>query len=76
MATDLSTFAELAEAIEGLPLIVLSARRSHHLSQRQLAKATGLSFSTISRIEAGREMSTVSLLVILRWLDAPTAVAQ
>lgn len=66
---ELTTYAELADVIEHLPLLVHSARRARRLSQRQVAAQAGMSFSTISRIEAGEELSTVSLCAILRWLD-------
>jgi transcriptional regulator with XRE-family HTH domain len=62
-------FAELAQIIENLPVIVLNARRAKRLSQRALARQAGMSFSTVSRIENGEEMSTVSLAAILGWLN-------
>jgi transcriptional regulator with XRE-family HTH domain len=48
--------------------ICLSARRRAGLSQRALAAATGVSPSTIARIEKGRMEPTVALLT--RLVDA------
>jgi ribosome-binding protein aMBF1 (putative translation factor) len=68
---DISTFGELVQVLDDLPVIVLNARRSRRLSQRGMATETGLSFSTICRIEQGGECSSISLRALLAWLDGP-----
>lgn len=63
-------FAEFAEVLDQLPVILLNARRARRMSLRQVAAETGLSFSTITRVENGEEHSSVSLRAILQWLDS------
>lgn len=71
--TILTTYGELADIIEQLPLLVESARRSRRLSQRALARELGLSPSTVCRVEDGQECSSVTLAAVLRWLDTGAA---
>lgn len=65
-----TTFTEFVEVLDQLPVILLNARRARRASQRAMASEAGLSFSTVSRIEAGEEHSSVSLRAVLLWLDA------
>lgn len=70
MADDqLTTYTELAEVIENLPLLVRETRRSRGLSGRAAAKQAGMNFTTLSRVEHGEDMRASSLQAILRWLD-------
>ncbi len=68
-----TSYGELAEVVEQLPVIVRSARRIWCLSQRAAAAEAGVSFTTISRVEAGGDMSSVTLCALLRWLDGKGA---
>jgi transcriptional regulator with XRE-family HTH domain len=71
MAAELATFAEIVEVLDTLPVILRNARRTRRLSVREVARQTGLSFSTISRMENAEEFTSVSLRAVLAWLDAP-----
>jgi transcriptional regulator with XRE-family HTH domain len=67
----LSSYAELAQVITDLPVIVRSARRMRRLSLRGAAEQIGLGFTTVQRVEAGHDMDTGTLVALLRWLDDP-----
>ena len=69
----LSSYTELAQVIEDLPVIVKSARRMRRLSLRGAAEQIGLGFTTVQRVEAGADMDTGTLKALLRWLDEPAA---
>ncbi len=71
MATELSTFAEIVEVLDTLPIIMRNARRARRLSVREVARQAGLSFSTVSRMENAEEFTSVSLRAVLAWLDGP-----
>lgn len=67
---DLTTYAELAELLEQLPMIVREARRAQRVTLRVVADETGLSPSTLSRLDRGNgEISLGGAIAILRWLD-------
>jgi transcriptional regulator with XRE-family HTH domain len=70
-ADQLSTYAELADVLANLPLIVRERRRQRRLSVRAAGAEIGISFSTISRLENGDDMNESSLAAVLRWLDGP-----
>ena len=54
----LISYAELADLVENLPLIVLENRRRRQISLREAARELGVSFSTISRVERGEDFNT------------------
>ncbi|GIF14819.1 helix-turn-helix domain-containing protein [Actinoplanes teichomyceticus] len=62
-------YAELADIIASLPLLLREARRTRRLSLRAAAKELGMSFSTVSRIEAGDDCALSNAIAVLRWLD-------
>lgn len=66
---ELSPYAELADVLSSLPLLLREARRARRLSQRAAADQIGVSFSTISRIETDRDGMVSNALAVLRWLD-------
>ena len=66
---ELSSFADLAQVISDLPVIVRAARRMRRLSVRALADEVGVSPMTISRVENGREAEGPTLRLLLLWLD-------
>ncbi len=68
---ELSSYADLAQTIEDMPVIVRSARRMRRLSLRATAAETGLSFMTIQRVESGHDFDSGTLVALLRWLDGP-----
>jgi ribosome-binding protein aMBF1 (putative translation factor) len=65
----LTPYAELAEVIESLPLLVREARRRRRLSIRAAAREMGMSFSTVHRIEQGDDCALSNAMTALRWLD-------
>ena len=68
----LISYAELADLVENLPLIVLENRRRRQISLREAARELGVSFSTISRVERGEDFNTRILSDLLRWLGHVT----
>lgn len=68
----LSTYADFAEAIVQLPVVLRAARRMRGLSLRAAAKEIGISFSTVDRVESGKEIDTGTLVAVMRWLDDNT----
>lgn len=64
----LTPYAELAEVLANLPLLVRERRRQERLSIRAAAEQIGISFSTIHRMEHGDDMNEASLAAVLRWL--------
>jgi transcriptional regulator with XRE-family HTH domain len=68
----LSTYSELAEVIDSLPLLVRERRRQMRLSVRAAAAEVGVAPSTLSRVENGAGYDSGSLTAILRWLDSTT----
>lgn len=66
-------YGELAEVLTALPLLVREKRRRLGLSQRDVGKVSGLSFSTVCRCEAGYDMRLSSVLELLEWIGAPDA---
>lgn len=68
----LISYAELADLVENLPLIVLENRRRRQISLREAARELGVSFSTISRVERGEDFNTRILPDLLRWLGPVT----
>jgi transcriptional regulator with XRE-family HTH domain len=74
-ADQLTTYGELAEVIDNLPLLVRERRRQMRLSVRSAAAQIGMSFSTVSRLENGADLNGENLAAILRWLDAPESLA-
>lgn len=68
----LTSYADFAAMIEGLPVVIRSARRMRGLSLRAAAKEIGTSASTIMRIEDGHDFDSGTLTAVLRWLDDAT----
>lgn len=67
--------ATIVQAIIGLPMRLKAHRAAHGLSQRAVAKATGMSFSTVCRIESGEDYAVSNLLALAAYLDAATGGA-
>lgn len=71
MSTDCrpTPYAELADVIGRLPLLLREARRARGLSQRKAAAELGMSFSTVWRMEEGNDCALSNAVAVLRWLD-------
>lgn len=64
-----TSYDELIELLAALPLLIREKRRRDGLTLRAAGKATGLSFSTVYRVEQGESDPTLShVIVLLRWL--------
>jgi hypothetical protein len=76
---ELSTYGELADLLEALPLIVREARRARRATLVDVTEQTGIAQSTLSRLERptlrtrrNGDTSAISLgnaIILLRWLD-------
>lgn len=72
---ELSSYADLAQVIQDMPVIVRSARRMRRLSLRAAGVEMGLSFATVHRVESGHDFDSGTLQALLRWLDEPADLA-
>lgn len=61
--------AGIVQAIVGLPGRLKAHRATHGLSQRQVAKACGISFATVSRVEKGADYTVDNLIALAAYLD-------
>ena len=68
----LTTYTELAQIVDSLPLICRETRRARGLSLRAVANETGIALTTIMRFENGEGSTLTTLTAIMRWLDAAT----
>lgn len=69
--TAITPYAELADVLDNLPLLVRERRRQQRLSLRDAADQSGVSFNTICRIEKGSDTAMSIVIAALRWLDKP-----
>lgn len=77
MSHDLPTpYAELADVIGNLPLLLREARRARGLSLRATARELRISFSTVDRIERGEDCALSNAVAVMRWLDQTPAAAR
>lgn len=68
----LTPYGELADVIAALPLLLREARRARGLSVRATALQLGISFATVSRMEAGEDCMLSNVVAVMRWLGQPT----
>lgn len=64
-----TSYADLAQVIENLPLLVRENRRRRGLSLRASADEIGCGFTTLMRIEDGAGFNSRITVDLLRWLD-------
>jgi DNA-binding XRE family transcriptional regulator len=62
------TLPATAEPFNGLPAMLRTRREALGLSQRGAAEQIGISFSTVSRVEAGQQPELAPLIKVLDWL--------
>lgn len=62
-------YAELADVIAGLPLLLREARRARGLSLRAAARELDMSQSTVMRMERGDDCALSNAVAVLKWLD-------
>lgn len=72
----LTSYAELADMLASLPMLLREARRARRLSVRAAAREMNMSFATVSRIENGEDCVLSNAVTVLRWLDMPPAPAE
>lgn len=65
----LASYAELADILALLPVLLREARRSRHLTMQQAADQMSISAATVCRIEAGENCRSDIAVTVLRWLD-------
>ncbi len=70
MAAAPTSYPEIALVLDRLPVLLHEARRARGLSVRAAANEIGISFATVSRIEAGEDCVLSNATAVLRWLDA------
>lgn len=66
---ELTSYGELAQVIENLPLLVREKRRREGMSLRTAAADSGVHFMTLRRFELGENAAMSSVVCLLRWLD-------
>ena len=65
----LSTYAELADVLDNLPMLCRENRRRRGLSLRAAATEIGSSLSTVLRFEESGACNLKHAVAIMRWLD-------
>ncbi|HEU4544468.1 MAG TPA: helix-turn-helix transcriptional regulator [Jiangellaceae bacterium] len=64
-----ASYGEAADMLAELSTAVRVTRRARRLDLRQTAEKSGVSFTTIGRIERGEDCSLSNAIKLLRWLD-------
>ena len=67
----MSTYLELADIIDALPMLLVQERRARNMTMKAAADEIGLSHATLSRIETGGGFHADSAAAVLRWLGSP-----
>ena len=69
-----TSYSELADLLDSIPMLVREARRQRRISAREAARQIGFSFATLDRIEHEKgDLVVGNLTRVLRWLDQPAA---
>jgi transcriptional regulator with XRE-family HTH domain len=68
MTGRLTTYVQMVQVLDDLPVLVVNARRAHALSLRAAAQESGVSFNALRRIEHGGNTDVASARLILLWL--------
>lgn len=68
---EIGEMARAARVLASLPGLLTEARTLRGLSQREVARQTGVSFSTVSRIERGVTETTdiKTALALMAWIE-------
>ncbi|ANA85252.1 HTH DNA binding domain protein [Gordonia phage BritBrat] len=68
--TELTYYADIADTLDHIGLIVREYRRGRRLSLRAAADECGVSATSLIRIESGEQSPTVGAVIsLLRWMD-------
>lgn len=71
MSDRLTTYGEMLDVLEHLPLILRETRRQRGVSLRACARQAGTGFTTVSRVESGEDCNLSSAMALLRWIADP-----
>jgi transcriptional regulator with XRE-family HTH domain len=71
-----TSYRELADLLDNLPLLIREARRTRGLSLRAAAREIGTSFNTLTRVEHGAQVTSGNAADLLRWLDGNAKAAR
>lgn len=63
------TFKNDNEILEKIGKRLLALRLSRNMLQKDMAEWTGISLTTVQRVEAGKSINTLHLIKVLRSLD-------
>lgn len=63
-------YAEAADLLSTLPSAVRAAREETGLSLRDVAAQSGVSFSTVNRVEQGVDVRAAAAERLLRWVGS------
>lgn len=69
----LTSYSELADVLDSLPMLCREKRRREGLSLREAAKQMGVAFSVVTRFENGTGVHLDSAKAVLHWLDGKVA---
>jgi hypothetical protein len=69
-----SSYAELLNVLDSIPVLVREKRRRDGLSIRAAGKASGVDFNAIARAEQGAGMQLGTARALLVWVSEPSAV--
>ncbi|MFF3665398.1 helix-turn-helix domain-containing protein [Microtetraspora malaysiensis] len=72
MGAHSSRYSDLADVLAVLPTLLRAERRARSLGMRDVAAQSGVSASTVCRVENGDDCRMGSAGPLLRWLDATT----
>ena len=63
------TFHDLADILDGLPLLMREARRARRMTPKEVADEIGIASTTVWRLEKGQGCTLKNASAILRWFD-------
>ena len=69
----LSTYAEMMEVLDALPLLIREKRRRDGISMREAARQMGINPAVIHRIENGEGIHLSNARSVLHWLNGEQA---
>lgn len=67
----LTSYAELADVLEALPLLVRETRRRRGLSLRAVGRELDMAASSVDRLERGQNCDLGAAVAYLRWMHSP-----
>lgn len=68
----MTSYSELAEVLDALPMLCREKRRREAISMREAARQMGTSLSVVHRFENGEGIHLSNARSVLQWLDGTT----